>query len=269
MVWPDSPDEIERLKNQPLDEVLKGLARARGVTTVTPITSVGPEAYPERMGSPHTISAEASADLDGIPEFRGDTHMEGYVIRGRVVPNGTVKAYVLEQVAAGKSLPSIVDENRAVRFPSLFTLRRWVSSDPAFNAAFKEAKLIRGERLGEQALDEAVNAVESNAKSAKLKHEALSRHAARLNPDYQDKQVVETKLDPIQTMPMQDAVMRLQALLSIPEVARQLKMQGLPVTLEAETPRIAITKPYEDPMDAATPEFDPANVKNINFEEEE
>lgn len=269
MLAADRNEEVERLKNESLGDLLKTVARSRGVTEITPLTSVGPEAYPERMGLVGSAASAAAADIDGLPQFHGDTRMEGYVVRGKVVTTGVVKAYVLEQVAAGKGLPAIVDENRRVRFPSLFTLRRWVTSDAAFGEAYREAKFIRGERLGEQALDEALAADETTAKVAKLKHEALSRHAARLNHEYQDKQVVENKIDPIQAMPMTDAVTRLQALLSIPEVARQLKLQGVPVTIDAETPRIVITKPYEDPLDAATPELDATDVKELNFEEEE
>ncbi len=256
--------------DEELLSALERVQRAREASVHTPIpaTSVGPEAYEAHMGLAGP-TAEAAKDLDGMPTIE-DSRLSGYVLRGRVVPNADIKRFIVEQTAAGVSLPAIVDAASATRFPSLFTIKAWLAQDQQFSDAFKLAREIRGERLGEQALEVALAAEEETVKSAKLKHEALSRHAARMNREFQDKQVIETQQDPIAVMPLAAAVERLKALMAIPAVAQRVSLPGLPMTLDAEPAvrRLGIVKEYEDPMDAATP-LVLNNEPDINAPEED
>lgn len=263
----------------PEADIKSALARVRAARALDPDTpaalpsvSVGPSEYSEHMAVAGPL-AEAKDDLDGLPAIP-ESGTSGYVIRGRVVSNSEVKRYIIEQIAAGLPLPVIVDAAKSARFPSLFTVRKWLRQDDKFAEAYKMAREIRGERLGEKALQVALDATEENVKVAKLQHEALSKHAARLNRDYQDKQVIEQQVDPITVMPMADAISRLKALMSIPEVARQVSMPGLPATLDGELApgsRLQIVKAWEDPLDAATPlvEEGEPDINHVTYDREE
>jgi hypothetical protein len=262
--------------SEEMKDALRRVQRARisdlpgpvGKDPAPTATQVGPEEFKAHMAL-EGPTATAVDDLEGCPVI-DDTRQDGYVVRGRVVPNASVKRFIIEQTAAGLALTTITDAASRSRFPSLFTIKSWLRADQAFFDAFQIAREIRGERLGEQALQVALDSEEENVKSAKLKHEALSRHAARMNKDFQDKQVIETKADPIAAMTLAQSVERLRALMSIPAVAQQVALQGFPLTLDAEPARrLGIIPDYEDPMDAATPLILDAPVDLNHYQEEE
>lgn len=93
-------------------------------------------------------------------------------------------------VSEGYSLAEICEDND---FPTLKEVREWCPNHPGFERDLIEAEKVRGEILGEMALQVAMGASNQTVAADKLRYEALSKSAARLNQKYQDKQVVQTE----------------------------------------------------------------------------
>ena len=81
-------------------------------------------------------------------------------------------------VSEGYSLVEICEDND---FPSLMEVRSWMPNHPSFERDFLDAEKIRGEILGEQALRVAMDSTGHTVAADKLRYEALSKAAARLN----------------------------------------------------------------------------------------
>ena len=135
----------------PEADIKSALARVRAARALDPdapaalpSVSVGPSEYSEHMAVAGPL-AEAKHDLDGLPAIP-ESGTSGYVIRGRVVSNSEVKRYIIEQIAAGLPLPVIVDAAKSARFPSLFTVRKWLRQDDKFAEAYMGRT---GKRIGE------------------------------------------------------------------------------------------------------------------------
>lgn len=99
-------------------------------------------------------------------------------------------ALLIHLVSEGFGLVEICDDGD---FPSLHEVRSWYGNHPSFQRDLEEAEKTRGEILGENALQLALASTNHTVAADKLKYEALSKAAARLNDKYQDKQVVKTE----------------------------------------------------------------------------
>lgn len=126
-----------------------------------------------------------------------------------------VMEYIIDMVSQGHSLPSIVQWHiDECPFPTVAEIRTWCKMHPDFERELLEADRSRGEHLGELALDVVMEAPdEEDPRKTKLKHEALSKHAARLNQRYQDKQVQQVE-DVTANMTREDLLNRLKSLAS-------------------------------------------------------
>ncbi len=123
-------------------------------------------------------------------------------------------------VAEGYSLAEICGDSD---FPSLKEVREWCPNHPGFERDMLEAEKVRGEILGEQALRVAMDSTGPTVAADKLRYEALSKAAARLNARYQDKQIVQTE-DATGKMTEDQIAERLRAMMEAsPELAEIIR----------------------------------------------
>jgi len=112
-------------------------------------------------------------------------------------------------VGEGISLPDLCAQDN---YPTLAETRSWFKRHPDFQHALKEAQVDRGHILGEQALLEVMNTTDvAETPLAKLKHEALSKAAARLNNDFKEKQQIQIE-DVTDRMTEDQIIARIKAL---------------------------------------------------------
>ena len=96
---------------------------------------------------------------------------------------------LVARVAEGESL---VDICKDTAFPTLREVRGWYRNHPAFLEEMLEAEACRGAILGELALTTVEGEYDKDdVPRRKLQHDAYAKHAARLNTEYQDKQVIK------------------------------------------------------------------------------
>jgi len=93
-------------------------------------------------------------------------------------------------VSEGYSLAEICED---CDFPTLKEVREWCPNHPGFERDLIEAEKVRGEILDTLALKVAMDSTNQTVAADKLRYEALSKTAARLNSKFQDKQVVQTE----------------------------------------------------------------------------
>lgn len=150
-------------------------------------------------------------------------------------------------VSEGYSLVELCEDGD---FPSLMEVRSWMPNHPSFERDLLEAEKIRGEILGEEALRIAVTPDDRNPQSNKLRYEALSKAAARLNSRYQDKQIIQTE-DKTNQLSEEQIMERLRAMMDAsPELAEiirpTLEMKGEAEASPLSEPSSEPTSPRED-----------------------
>lgn len=119
-------------------------------------------------------------------------------------------------VSEGYSLVEVCEDGD---FPGVHEVRSWYGNHPSFQRDLEEAEKTRGEILGEAALQVAMTTTNHTVASDKLRYEALSKAAARLNERYQDKQIVKTE-DQTNRMTDEQIRERLQSIMDAnPELA--------------------------------------------------
>lgn len=109
-------------------------------------------------------------------------------VDGRLLNRYGMMEYIVSRVANGESLPVVCGNPK---MPTMELVYEWFENHPDFEKAYRRAEEIRGHRLGEQALETAVNTDRENVAADKLKFEALSKAAARTNRMFQDKTTVQ------------------------------------------------------------------------------
>jgi hypothetical protein len=120
-----------------------------------------------------------------------DAKEKRYVLDGLKVDRFEVMQFIVAMVSEGMSC---VELCKAEGMPTLLELKHWKRWHKDFDTELRLAEEVRGERYGEQATQVAMDAGgDENAALVKLKHEALKTAAARLNSDFQEKKVIETK----------------------------------------------------------------------------
>ncbi len=141
-------------------------------------------------------------------------------IDGKGYDRYEMMALLVHLVSEGYSLVELCEDND---FPGLMEARSWMPNHPSFERDLLEAEKIRGEILGEEALRIAVAPEDRNPQSNKLRYEALSKAAARLNSRYQDKQVVQTE-DKTNQLTEEQTIERLRAMMDAnPELAEIIR----------------------------------------------
>ncbi len=129
--------------------------------------------------------------------------------------------YLLTKVSSGVSLPKVLEElTRACTdgvIPDLMMVRGWCRFHPDFGHAMAIAEEIRGEILGEQSLQDLLDADATGMSREelgllKMQTDAKAKAAARKNASFQDKTVVEHK-DPNEGQSLEDMEKRLADLL--------------------------------------------------------
>lgn len=156
-------------------------------------------------------------------------------------------ALLVHLVSEGYSLVELCEDGD---FPSLMEVRSWMPNHPSFERDLLEAEKIRGEILGEQALRIAIDPEDRNPQSNKLRYEALSKAAARLNARYQDKQIIQTE-DKTNHMTEEQIAERLRAMMEASPELAEIISQVLEMKEGAEAPSLdesseGITSPPED-----------------------
>ena len=125
--------------------------------------------------------------LDEVSEARE----KRYKVLDAMVSRFDCMAYLVAMVSEGVSL---VELTKQEGMPTLLEVRHWKRWHPNFAKELIEAEMARGERYFEEANDIARDATnDDNAAIKKLKHEACKSAAAKLNPDYQEKKLVQTE----------------------------------------------------------------------------
>ncbi len=139
-------------------------------------------------------------------------------------------------VSEGYSLAEVCEDND---FPTLKEVREWCPNHPGFERDLIEAEKVRGEILDTLALKVAMDSTNQTVAADKLRYEALSKTAARLNSKFQDKQVVQTE-DKTGQMTEDQIRERLMAMMDAnPELAEIIAPSlGLKVKEGAEAPSV-------------------------------
>lgn len=120
-----------------------------------------------------------------------DAKEKNYKLDGKPADRYEVMEYLVALVSEGMTLVDLCKEDG---MPTLLEVRHWRKWHEAFDKELKEADACRGERLGEEAITQAMDATDDqNAAMVKLKTETLSKAAARLNADFVEKKLVQTE----------------------------------------------------------------------------
>ena len=179
---------------------------------------------------------------------------EEYYIDGQRMSRFQLMDYIVKRVQAGESLPKVCapyekideDHERITGMPDIGIIYKWKKMHPDFAKALKEAEEVRGHILGEEALEIAMTAKESESRSAKLKVETLLKFAARTNPLFQDKTVVETR-DEYSQMTKEQLVQRAKAMLAAdPELAAIMGSEPTLPTLSEKEPSSGVIELDEE-----------------------
>jgi hypothetical protein len=125
-----------------------------------------------------------------IKERKMEANKSEWVVEGRHFNRYKMMDFIIARVAGGESLP---DATKSEDMPSMQMVYSWFDNHPDFEKAYRRAEEIRGHRLGEDALQTALDTDRENVAADKLKFEALSKAAARTNNRFQDKVVNEIK----------------------------------------------------------------------------
>jgi hypothetical protein len=108
-----------------------------------------------------------------------------------------VKEEIINSVAEGFTLKSVVERPLKPAMPPLKIIAYWLSEDQEFNASYKEALKIAAIARHDSVLDEADGVNPNNAKAVKVKVDALKWSAEMLDPDtYQAKAKDTPQLPP-------------------------------------------------------------------------
>ncbi len=143
-----------------------------------------------------------------IKERKMEANKVEWVVGGKNFNRYKMMDFIVARVANGESLPKVCE---AEEMPSMQLVYSWFENHPDFEKAYKRAEEVRGHKLGEQALQTALDTDRENVAADKLRFEALSKAAARTNNRFQDRQVIEQK-DEYSTMDASQIRSRIEAM---------------------------------------------------------
>jgi hypothetical protein len=120
-----------------------------------------------------------------------DAKEKKYQVLDKLVDRFDCMAYLVAMVSEGVSL---VELTKQEGMPTLLEVRHWKKWHPNFAKELMESEMARGDRFFDEANNIALDATnDDNAAIKKLKHEACKSAAAKLNPEYQEKKLVQTE----------------------------------------------------------------------------
>ena len=120
-----------------------------------------------------------------------DANEKRYLIDGKLVDRYDCMEYLAALVSEGSRLTDLCKTDG---MPTLREVAHWRRWHAEFDREMKLCEACRGQINGEKAevlAEDATN--DDNAAIVKLKYEALSKTAARLNADFQEKKVIQTE----------------------------------------------------------------------------
>jgi len=121
----------------------------------------------------------------------GDAADKRFLILGEPADRFEYMLFIVAMVSEGMQVTDICELEGS---PTLLEVRHWRKWHSNFDKELKEAEACRGERLGEESLQVALDTTdESNAAIAKLKSETLAKAAARLNSEFQERKLIQTE----------------------------------------------------------------------------
>ena len=191
-----------------------------------------------------------------IKERKMEANNIEWVVDGRSFNRYKMMDYIVTRIASGESLPEICSDPN---MPSMLEVYGWADNHPAFVKEMNRAEEVRGHILGEKALQVALDTDRENVSADKLKFEALSKAAARLNSKFQDKQVVEQKDEYASMTPEQvrDRIKRMIA--ADPNLASFVPagmLEDRQSAQEIEVPVLSSETQIQDPAPDDTPDED-------------
>lgn len=115
-----------------------------------------------------------------------------FTLEGQPADRYDVMLYLVALVSEGMNLVDLCNQEG---MPTLLEVKRWKKWHATFAKELEEANECRGDRLGEESLSIAAEAPNdyTNAALVKFKAETLAKSAARLNNEYQEKKLIETR----------------------------------------------------------------------------
>jgi len=120
-----------------------------------------------------------------------DAKEKRFLVAGDYVDRYDCMEYLVAMVSEGSRLSDLCKEDE---MPTLREVAHWRKWHAEFEREMKLAESCRGLRSGERAEKLAEDATnDDNAAIVKLKYEALSKTAARLNADFQEKKIIQTE----------------------------------------------------------------------------
>ncbi len=125
-----------------------------------------------------------------IKERKMEANKIEWVVEGLKFNRYKMMDFIVSRVSNGEPLDEVCGPEE---MPSMLEVYSWMDNHPDFASALKRAEEVRGHRLGEEALRVAMGTDRENVAADKLKFEALSKAAARLNSRYTDKQIIEQR----------------------------------------------------------------------------
>ena len=123
-------------------------------------------------------------------ELRMEAGKSEWVVAGHHFNRYKMMNFIVARTANGELLSEVCSEEG---MPSVMQVYSWFENHPEFERQFRLAEMARGHMLGDEVERIARGTDRENVSADKLKTEVLSKAAARLNPRFQDKQLVEQR----------------------------------------------------------------------------
>lgn len=158
--------------------------------------------------------------------------------------------YIVSRTANGELLSEICDHPE---MPSVMEIYKWFDNHPEFEREYRVAEMARGHRLGDEVEMIARNTDRENVTADKLKTEVLGKAAARLNPRFQDKQVVQ-QTDEYVNMTPEQIRERIKRMIEANPLLAEALPEGMRSSLEMKEPQPELLIPIEILDETHTPD---------------
>ena len=165
-----------------------------------------------------------------------------WVVAGHSFNRYKMMNFIVARTANGELLSEVCSEDG---MPSVMQVYSWFENHPEFERQFRLAEMARGYMLGDEVERIARGTDRENVSADKLKTEVLSKAAARLNPKFQDKQLVEQR-DEYQSMTREQILERIKRMVEAnPDLSAALPAAMQPA-LEMQEPIDVPVLPMQD-----------------------
>ena len=175
-------------------------------------------------------------------ELRMEAGKSEWIVAGHSFNRYKMMNFIVARTANGELLSEVCSEEG---MPSVMQVYSWFENHPEFERQFRLAEMARGHMLGDEVERIARGTDRENVSADKLKTEVLSKAAARLNPKFQDKQLVEQR-DEYQSMTREQILERIKRMVEAnPDLSAALPLAMQPV-LEMREPIDVPSLPTQD-----------------------